>query len=216
MSNLTKKPTDSDYGTLEKRIRGCETVKRGNCRDCGNPWWHDLPLSWVCTTCAKTHGKCSSEEDNWKPKSQAPRQQVMQFEEYLKTFPQPSIVTRHYLADGLYAREITIPEDVVLTGAIHFFEHINVISKGHIRVWTEDQGWKDIKAPATIISKPGTKRLGITMSETIWTTFHANVHNEQDISKLEETLVTNSYEEADHFLVEQEIMRLKGEECLSG
>ena len=44
-------------------------VKRGECRDCGNPWWYDFPESpgiaacWVCTTCAKTHAKSSSERE---------------------------------------------------------------------------------------------------------------------------------------------------------
>lgn len=39
-----------------------EMKKRGHCGDCGNPWWWDFPKSWVCTTCAKTIGKATSEE----------------------------------------------------------------------------------------------------------------------------------------------------------
>jgi len=35
--------------------------ERGNCRDCGNPWWFDLATCWVCSMCRKTHGKDSSE-----------------------------------------------------------------------------------------------------------------------------------------------------------
>ncbi len=36
--------------------------KRGNCRDCGNPWWFDIFNCWVCTMCRKTHGKDSGEQ----------------------------------------------------------------------------------------------------------------------------------------------------------
>ena len=48
-------------------------VKRGECRDCGNPWWYDFPESrgisscWVCTMCAKTHAKSSSELSTEEP-----------------------------------------------------------------------------------------------------------------------------------------------------
>ena len=57
--------------TLEQMMKELETVKRGECRDCGNPWWFDHPNSWVCTTCAKTHGKSNSEEDGWSERNAA-------------------------------------------------------------------------------------------------------------------------------------------------
>lgn len=47
--------------TLEEMIKNYETVKRGNCRDCGNPWWFSMEDVYVCTTCAKTHGRDSSD-----------------------------------------------------------------------------------------------------------------------------------------------------------
>lgn len=50
--------------TLEERIKKYPTVKRGHCQDCGNPWWFDQGVQgFVCTTCYKTHGKSSSEEE---------------------------------------------------------------------------------------------------------------------------------------------------------
>ena len=49
--------------TLKEMIDKYPTVKRGNCRDCGNPWWFDKgKMGWVCTTCYKTHAKSASEE----------------------------------------------------------------------------------------------------------------------------------------------------------
>lgn len=96
----------------------------------------------------------------------------------------------HHFADGLYAREIFIPKGTTLTGKIHRTEHINIISKGDISVLTED-GIKRIQAPCTLISKPGTKRVGYAHEDTVWTTIHAS--SERDLDKLEEALIAPSH-----------------------
>ena len=97
----------------------------------------------------------------------------------------------HYFAPGLYCREITIPKGTTLTGKIHRTIHINIISKGDISVMT-DHGIQRIKAPCTIISKPGTKRVGYAHEDTVWTTIHAT--DETDLEKLEEQLIAPSHE----------------------
>lgn len=102
-------------------------------------------------------------------------------------------LTRHYFSDGLYCREITIPPGTLLTGKIHTTEHINIISKGDISVMTEN-GIERVVAPATLISKPGTKRIGFTHAETVWTTIHANPTNEKDLTKLEARLISPTHE----------------------
>ena len=98
----------------------------------------------------------------------------------------------HYFAPGLYAREITIPKGCLLTGKIHLFGHINIISKGDISVLTED-GPKRIVAPATLISAPGIKRVGYAHEETVWTTIHAC--SELTPEEAEKALVVDSFEE---------------------
>jgi quercetin dioxygenase-like cupin family protein len=92
----------------------------------------------------------------------------------------------HYFADGLYGREITIPAGTVLTGKIHRGEHLNFLMKGDITVWTED-GMKRLQAPAVIVSKPGTKRVGFAHTDTVWVTVHAS--EETDLAALEATLI---------------------------
>lgn len=116
----------------------------------------------------------------------------------------------HRFADGLYSREITIPKGTLLTGLIHKFEHINIISKGKILVLTED-GPKTITAPHTMVSQPGTKRVGYAIEDTVWTTVHASPKNETDIQKLEAHLVTNTH---DDLITQKEINLLKGATCL--
>lgn len=120
------------------------------------------------------------------------RKRIEQLERAMLEHPQVEIEPRHIMADGLYAREITIPRGVLMTGKIHKRGHLNFISKGAITVLTED-GIEFLKAPAVIRSRPGTKRVGFAHEETVWTTVHAT--NETDLEKIEEELVTMSYED---------------------
>lgn len=46
---------------IETEMSLYDTVRRAHCQDCGNPWWWNYPISYVCTTCAKAHGKSDSE-----------------------------------------------------------------------------------------------------------------------------------------------------------
>lgn len=122
------------------------------------------------------------------------RENIEQLEQAMFQMPshQIKIEPKHYFSFGLYAREILIPKGTVLTGKIHKTEHINVISKGDISVLTE-QGIKRIKAPCTIVSPPGTKRVGYAHEDTVWTTFHAT--EETDLDKLEAQLIAPDYKD---------------------
>lgn len=120
------------------------------------------------------------------------RVKILRLEDYMKTLPPVEIEPVHYHAKGLYAREIFIPKGTLLTGKIHRSEHLNIISKGDISVVTEF-GTKRIVAPFTMVSQPGTKRVGYANEDTVWTTIHAT--DEVEIEKLEAELVTDTYEE---------------------
>lgn len=106
---------------------------------------------------------------------------VYALERQIQQLPQVDCPVRHYFVPGLYAREMTIPAGVVLTGAVHRHEHLCTISKGRIQVSIDD-GMKEISAPCTLISKAGTKRVGYALEETVWTTYH--VTNETDLDKI--------------------------------
>lgn len=122
------------------------------------------------------------------------RGRILALEKAILARPEHAVVIepKHYFADGMYAREIFIPAGTVLTGKIHKTEHINVLSQGEISVMT-DEGVKRLKAPCTIIAKPGTKRVGYAHTDTVWTTFHAT--KETDLDKLEAELIAPTFEE---------------------
>lgn len=120
------------------------------------------------------------------------RDKIDTLEKRMLEQPQVEIVPVHRFAEGLYAREITIPKGTLLTGKIHRTEHLNIISQGEISVMTEE-GVKRIKAPCTLVSRPGTKRVGYAHENTVWTTIHATT--ETDVEKIEQLLIANSHDE---------------------
>jgi hypothetical protein len=105
----------------------------------------------------------------------------------MRKHPQLDISPCHHFAKGVYAREILIPAGTLLTGKIHKTEHLNIVSKGEIAVWTETEGVRRVKAPFTFVAQPGTRRLGYALEDTVWTTIHGT--DETDLVKLEDTLI---------------------------
>lgn len=107
------------------------------------------------------------------------------------------IPVREYFANkgkkhGVYAREITIPAGSIVTGKIHKTEQINFLLKGEISVLTE-RGMERFKAPATIVSPAGTKRIAHAHTKVVWTTIHATEETETD--KIEAQFIAQSEQE---------------------
>lgn len=120
------------------------------------------------------------------------RNKVLAAEEYLKQQPQVELKVIHHFSKDVYARELHIPAGIILTGEIHKFENLNILSKGIIQVTTED-GVKEVEAPFTIVSPAGTKRMAYTITDCVWTTIHGT--NETDIGKIEKTFIAKSEQE---------------------
>lgn len=125
------------------------------------------------------------------------RQALMDLEDACKEFqgdePIP-VEMRHYNAAGVYAREMIAPKGMVIVGEIHKTENINTLSKGRIRVATED-GVRDLEAPATFVSKAGTKRAGVTLTDVVWTVYHATELTDPD--EIRKQFIAEDYTELD-------------------
>jgi len=120
------------------------------------------------------------------------RRKIYALEEAIGEVEQIDLKITHHFAPGVYAREMFIPAGVMLTGKIHKFKHLNIISQGEIRVLTEE-GAKTIKAPCTLVSEAGTKRAGLAITDTIWTTIHPT--DETDLIKIEEQVIAKTHED---------------------
>lgn len=126
----------------------------------------------------------------------ARRQTIVRLEEHLEARPDAltaaDFVTRHHFADGSYGREIELPEGSVVVGKIHRHSHVNVVSRGRALCATED-GVVEISAPATFVSKPGTKRVVLALEATTWTTVHVTA--ETDLEAIERDVIAPTFED---------------------
>ena len=100
---------------------------------------------------------------------------------------------QHHFAPGAYGREMTIPAGLVVVGKIHKHAHINVISKGRVQVFTEQDGVLELAAPYTFVSSPGTKRVVHVLEETVWTTVH--VTDKTDLAEIEREVIATDFSE---------------------
>jgi hypothetical protein len=133
---------------------------------------------------------------------------ILRIESYMKTMKQIELQVKHHFAKGLYGRELFLPKGTRAIGKIHKREHLSVISKGAITVLTEEDGLRRIIAPYTFVSQPGTKRLVIAHTDTIWNTIHAT--NETDLEKIEADVIATSYEAFDELAFNQNLQILMG------
>lgn len=86
----------------------------------------------------------------------------------------------HVFTPGLYTRQIFIPAGVAIATRTHLVEHPFIISQGAVETATEDGGRIVFEAPAIGVTKPGTRRVLVALTDTIWTTIHPNPNNETD------------------------------------
>lgn len=117
------------------------------------------------------------------------RDKVSIIEAEMLKHEQIEIPVRHYFSPGVYAREITIPAGTLLTGRIHKYEQLNILSSGEISVLTHE-GMKRVSAPFTVVSPPGTKRIALAHTECTWTTILATDEKDPEVIEAEFTVST--------------------------
>lgn len=138
------------------------------------------------------------------------REKVLQAEAVMLKMPQVDLKVVHHFSRGVYARELYIPKGVTLTGKIHKYDQLNILSKGEISVLTPD-GVKRVKAPFHIVSPAGTKRIAYAHEDCVWTTVHGTY--EVDVDKIEEQFIAQSEQE---YLAFTQGLLAKGVEACPG
>lgn len=132
---------------------------------------------------------------------------VFEAERHMRECGEPVVIpTYHHHGGGVYAREIVIPADTVLTGHIHKKENLNLLVSGVIHVSTEN-GVQRLVGPTWVVSPPGTKRIAWTETEVRWATFHAT--EETDLQKIEQTFIAKTEQEFLDYVAEQKKLGVK-------
>ena len=130
------------------------------------------------------------------------RDGVMLVQHELSKMEQIDCPVKHHFYDGSYGREIFLPEDTYVIGKIHRHSHVNVISQGECYVLTEE-GIRHLVAPATFVSKAGTKRVVYTVKDTIWTTIH--VTQSTSLDDIENEIISPTFNDLDTSILEEKV-----------
>lgn len=117
---------------------------------------------------------------------------VDDLEAVTRQYPQLAIVPVHRFADGLYSREITMPEGSLVTGKIHKTEHLCILLTGELSVWTAGEPLQRLVAPAVFVSPVGTRRILFAHTESTFLTVHKNPDGLTDIAAVEAYLVDDA------------------------
>lgn len=96
--------------------------------------------------------------------------------------------TNHGFGPGFYARSIFIPAGTTLIGKTHATEHIFMLTKGDITLYSPDGTERRVVAPFQMVCPAGTQRAGFAHADTVCTNIH--ITTETDLDKLEAELIT--------------------------
>lgn len=128
------------------------------------------------------------------------REAIQHWETLAKTAPQVYLRVEHHFSFGVYSRTVYIPKGIILTGHIHKFENLNILSKGKMKVSIGDQ-LEIIEAPFIVVSQPNTKRIAEALKDCVWTTIHGT--HERDLSIIEDYFIAHNEEEYLEFCSKQ-------------
>lgn len=106
---------------------------------------------------------------------------------------------KHSFADGVYVRQMSMPEGTAVVGKIHKRDHVWFLLEGEISVATEERV-EDYIAPCYVTSSGGTKRVILALEDSIFVNIHPNPTNTEDLVELEKYNVVTSYEEYEQYI----------------
>ena len=106
---------------------------------------------------------------------------------------------KHMFADGIYIRQMDMQADSVIVGAIHNHLHAWFLLTGHLAVVTEDTT-EEFVSPCYVLATPGSKRVIYALEDSIFVNIHKNPDNIKDIKKLEDEIVSLTFEDYEKYI----------------
>lgn len=116
----------------------------------------------------------------------AKQSDIFRLQEMLKEMPQAECVVRHHFSDGMYARELFIPQGTCLVGAMHKTRHFYSVVSGSCSVVSVHER-EEIQAPFLGETLPETKRVIYAHTDCIWITYHPT--DLTDVEEIEKAIL---------------------------
>ena len=99
---------------------------------------------------------------------------------------------KHTFAEGIYVREMFIPEGGLIIGRVHKNDHIWFLLTGELEIVT-DNGVELYIGPCYIKAPAGTKRVLHAITDSIFVNVYPNPTNNTNIEELEDNLTCVYY-----------------------
>ena len=106
---------------------------------------------------------------------------------------------KHTFADGVYIRQMDMQAGSVVIGAIHNHLHAWFLLTGSLAVVTEDTT-EEFISPCYVLATPGSKRVIYALEDSIFVNVHKNPDNIKDIKKLEDEIVSLTFEDYEKYI----------------
>jgi hypothetical protein len=90
----------------------------------------------------------------------------------------------HRFAHQLYVRTARFPAGSILVGETHNFSHLSVLLSGRM-VTNIDGVMVEVEGPLDVIAQPGTRRVGVAITDVVWVTAHGGPPATERIEDIE-------------------------------
>lgn len=120
------------------------------------------------------------------PKS-AGREAIERLQVAMSAMPQAELPTQHFFADQMYGRFLPRPKGTLIVGKVHRKEHFFIICCGTVRITQGNEPAHEVTGPAVLVSKPGTKRATLAMTDATCMTVHRT--KKRNLDKIERELI---------------------------
>lgn len=128
------------------------------------------------------------------------RHSIEAFEQFAEGEDQIECPVTHTISGGMYARQITIPEDTFLTGQMYKYDHIDIMVSGKMVVSTDDGITKILEGFNIFPSKAGKKRAGYALAETVWVTITSFPQSNLSGDEIQAEITVDGLEEFEEFM----------------
>lgn len=97
--------------------------------------------------------------------------------------------TLHHFSEGLYAKEMHVPEGFIIQKHTHSFNHLSILAKGKVVVIKGEDAFV-VEAPACLEIEKEVIHGIRALTDCVWFCIHAT--DEKDVSKVDEVLISGS------------------------